>query len=518
MRARLPSFWIKAGLAVAVVAVADLLLYDADNIGLSLAIVSLALAAALAVANPATRRDRLALTALIAAFLFAALQAERPTAIGWLFFALSLAVAALAPRAHAGDDGWRWFQRLVLGGLKALIGPVLDLRDVLKVRARSRPLKVTAVLLAAVLPICGGAVFLWLFAAANPVIEGALASLSLPESDVARLVFWVVVALPGWAVLRPRGLRRTFAAPGLDGDLDIPGVTTASIVLSLLVFNALFAIQNGLDIAFLWSGAGLPKGVTFADYAHRGAYPLIATALLAGLFVLVFLRPGSATAALRPVRILVVAWIVQNLFLVASTALRTWDYIEAYSLTRMRIAALLWMALVAVGLVLIVWRLIRGRSSSWLINANLAAAGVVLVLCSVVDLGALAAAWNVRHAREVGGKGVNLDLCYMRSLKGAAVVSLAEMERRPMPPTLRERVMWTRQTMTADMAEAQSDWRFWCLRDARRLDRVATLTGSQGHFHALDRRGCDAVPRKPPGPLVVPRATQPLTPTPNPGT
>ena len=65
------------------------------------------------------------------------------------------------------------------------------------------------------------------------------------------------------------------------------------MTLSLAAFNLIFALQNGLDIFFLWSGAPLPEGMTLAEYAHRGAYPLIATALLAGLFVLVTMRPRS---------------------------------------------------------------------------------------------------------------------------------------------------------------------------------------------------------------------------------
>jgi hypothetical protein len=362
-----------------------------------------------------------------------------------------------------------------MAGLKSLVGPLFDLKRILKVRARSRPLKVTAILLAAFLPVFGGAIFLWLFASANPLISEGLATLALPELDVGRVVFWVFVALPVWAQLRPRGLRRTRAAPGMEGDLDLPGVTTASITVSLIVFNALFGLQNGLDVAFLWSGAGLPDGVSFADYAHRGAYTLIATAVLAGLFVLVFLRPGSRTADSPLVRILVTVWVAQNLFLVASTVLRTLDYLEVYSLTRMRIAALLWMAL--------------------------------------VDLGAVAASWNVRHAREVGGKGVNLDLCYFGDLKGSGVVSLADLERRLPPGDFRDRVAWKRRILAADVAGQQDAWRTWRWRDARRLNRVLALTGESFQRPAIDGRSCDG--KLPPLP---PKPTPPLTPTPNPGT
>jgi hypothetical protein len=211
-------------------------------------------------------------------------------------------------------------------------------------------------------------------------------------------------------------------------------VSPASIALSLAAFNLLFALQNGLDLVFLWSGAPLPSDLTLAAYAHRGAYPLIATALLAALFVLVTLRPGTPTGESPLVRRLVYVWIAQNVVLVASTMLRTFDYIDAYSLTRLRIAALVWMALVAVGLVLICVRLWRRKSGPWLINANLAAALLALTACSVIDLGAVAARWNVRHAREVGGAGVRLDLCYLNDLGPAALLPLVELESRPIGP------------------------------------------------------------------------------------
>lgn len=522
MRARLPGFWMKVALAVAVVAAADVLLFDVDGLGLNLGLFSLALVAALGLANPAIRRHRLALLALVAATVLAALQIERATFVGWALFAVAMAVAALAPRAPAGQDGWRWLQRLVAGGLKALVGPLLDARDVLGARARRGPIRATLMIAGAVLPLVGGVVFVSLFAAANPVIDEAFAAIRLPELQIARLIFWIMVTLIVWAVLRPRGLRRTLSTPGLDGDLNLPGVTPGSIVASLVVFNLIFAVQNGLDIAFLWSGAGLPKGVSFSEYAHRGAEPLIATALLAALFVLVFLRPGSATAESRPVRLLVTVWIAQNLFLVASTALRTIDYIEAYSLTRMRIAALLWMALVATGLVLITWRLLRGKSSGWLINSNLLAAGAVLAACSIVDLGAVTAAWNVRHAREVGGRGVALDLCHMRELGGAAVVSLAELEQRALPEELRRRAVVVRRELAEDMLRKTQYWRGWRFRDARRLARLEALGAPAARLgYERPEYGapyqCDGSPTPPP--IPPPPASQlPLTPSPKPGT
>jgi hypothetical protein len=364
---------------------------------------------------------------------------------------------------------------------------------------------------ALLLPLVGGAVFLWLFALANPVIEAAVAALRLPSVEVPRLVLWALAALVAWTILRPRGVRGTAGLPRLAPRLRSMGVTPNVIAASLGVFNLVFALENGLDLAYLWSGAGLPQGMTFAAYAHRGAYPLVATAILAGLFVLVFLPPASESAADSRVRALVVVWTGQTLFLVASTILRTLDYIDAYSLTRMRIAALIWMGLVAVGLILILWRLLAGRSSGWLINANLGAAGLVLAGCSVVDHGSIAAAWNVRHAAEVGGRGVPLDLCYIAGLRGAGLVPLARLETRLPADDLRERVQAVRRATQTKLSAEVSDWRAFRWRDARRLALARSLVHDAPPDPGPQPRGCDGRPA--PAPIV-----RPLTPPPNPGT
>jgi hypothetical protein len=359
-----------------------------------------------------------------------------------------------------------------------------------------------------ILPLVGTTIFILLFAAANPLIDAALASIDLSprfsEEDLAYIVFWLFVLVMVWTLVRPPRIRLEPAGPGLDPDFALPGVSPASVLLSLAAFNLVFALQNGLDLAFLWSGAGLPAGMTLAEYAHRGAYPLIATALLAGLFVLATLRPGSATAASRPIRLLVTLWIAQNLLLVASTMLRTFDYIEAYSLTELRIAALIWMVLVAIGLALICYRLLRGRSGAWLINANLLAALIVLTASASVDFGRTAAAWNVRHAREVGGRGANLDLCYLHALGPSALLPLVELESRPLPAELRERVAWLRSRAMTNLAERQDDWHGWTWRNSGRLAAATALVEERRLPRIGGNRLCDGHPIPPSPPLLAP--------------
>jgi hypothetical protein len=235
--------------------------------------------------------------------------------------------------------------------------------------------------------------------------------------------------------------------------------------------------------------------MTLADYAHRSAYPLILTALFAGLFVLVFLRPGSATAKVPTIRRLVTAWIAQNLFLVASSILRTVDYVEAYSLTVLRLSALLWMALVAVGLVLVLVRLLRERSAGWLINANLAAAGLLLGATCFVDLSATTAWWNLRHAREFDGDGAALDLCYMNELGASALLPLVAIERGTAASTvtsadLRARAQQVRrQVMVRTETEIRNSG--GSLLDRWRLAKARQRLGFSRSAMPVDGYGCD---------------------------
>ncbi|MFC0203653.1 DUF4153 domain-containing protein [Novosphingobium soli] len=473
------TFRWKLAPALLVVALGDWMFYQRQFHGSSFGVLALALVAALLAGHPAVRRDRRALAAMAASTVFASALAFDPGPLAWCLFWLAAGMAALLPRTGRFDDGWRWAQRLAWQGLRAPFGPLLDLSRLSRVgtvrRRNGGGLRAWIGLLA--LPLAGLAVFLVLFSAANPVFERTVSSLLeafVSPDIVVRAALWTLLFTMAWSLLRPALARRLLPSPGAAPDMPLPGVSVASVRLSLVLFNLLFAVQNLLDLAYLGGLAPLPAGVTLADYAHRGAYPLVATALLAALFVLVTLRPGSDTARSPAIRRLVTLWVIQNVVLVGSSMLRTIAYVEAYSLTPLRIAALAWMALVAFGLGAICWRLLRGRSAAWLINVNCAAAALVLTTASFVDLGAVSARWNVAHAREVGGRGAALDLCHLTALGDPAVLPLLRLEaRRGLAPAFRARVQATRMTLLDRMEREQRLG--WTLRGQWRLQRARAL-------------------------------------------
>jgi hypothetical protein len=466
------SFTTKVLGLIATVSLADQLFYGAAGAGTTLGFFAIAVILTVAALRPELRSHPGALAAVGGAAWFAGVMLHAPSLLAATLCWAALSLAVLLPRATRFGNGAAWLLRLLIHTAAAPFRPLVDYNRSRRVRgrvpARFDMLGAAATL---VLPVVGTTLFVLLFTIANPLIGEWVGRLdpfaAAGALSPVRLLFWITVAILVWRPLSPR-LPRLLPAIDTSG-IGLPGASTASVILSLVAFNAIFLVQNALDLHFLWSGAALPDGMSYAEYAHRGAYPLIVTALLAGLFVLLTTRSGSAMAGDERIRLLVSLWIAQNVFLVASTMLRTLAYIDAYSLTELRIQALVWMGLVATGLALICARLWLRRSAAWLVNANLLAVLLVLGASAWIDYDRMAAGWNVRHAREVGGRGTSLDLCYLGRMGDSALLPLIELETKAIPDELRDRVRWVRSNAYRDLAARQSDWRSWTWRGSRRL-------------------------------------------------
>ena len=484
------SYAGKVAAAAGLLTVSDLIFFGYRG-GSVIGAFALAWLAALVIARPAVRRARHAPIAIGAAALFALTLVDDPSLLATLLFLTAIGSAALLP-GHVFDHAGRWSARLLALAMKGPFRAVADLIRFARLSTRGGS-SIVSIGLNVVLPLGGGALFLALFANANPVLANVLSSIRMPGSFtlILHLILLAVTLSFVWPSLRPRAIRYAPARTALRAIMPDP--PTTAIIVTLLVFNAVFAIENALDILFLWSGARLPAEVTLADYAHRGAYTLIVTVLIAAAFVLIALRPGSPAAQNSLVRRLLLVWIAQNILLVASSMLRLLDYIDAYSLTVLRISALAWMVLVAVGLLLVCWRLFAGRSAAWLINANTFAAMIVLSLASVVDLGAVSAAWNVRHTRDPA----QLDLCYLRSLGTSSLLPLMALRDAPIDDETQDRAVYLSNALYRELRTDQGHWQGWTFRGARRLAEAERLLARNARIErpAPYGRNCDGTIR-----------------------
>jgi Domain of unknown function (DUF4173) len=509
---------VLAGAAVAVTALADFLFYQHAP-GVSVAV----FAAALGVAALVTNRLCARWTTLAAAPIVLA-AALAPAVEDFSLLSLAFAVTGVCVFVLMAA-GWAKrpaAQRLTDVVWMVVSGPFRLAADLGSAATEARQQGITKHgvnwLVAWIVPAGLGGLFLVLFAQANPLIEHWFREWLTggPHNwrlDLARPLFWLAAAALIWPFLRvrvddkpvmkdvvkaldqalsdPVYLPHESAKAALPDAEPVaepaeagPAETTpdnaapvegplfgrTAILRSLVLFNALFAVQTALDVTYLWGGLALPVEMTYATYAHRGAYPLIVTALMAGGFVLAAMRPGSGAARCRLARALVYLWSGQTVLLVLSSILRLDLYVEAYSLTEWRCAAFVWMLLVAAGLVLIMVRIMLDLTNRWLVAANAAVLAIALYACSLIDFSGVIARFNVTHSREIAGAGQPVDVAYLCRLGPAALPALDVLAKAKADAN-----GWLPQSSLFDCrpsleqlhAMRMADWRAWTFRGYR---------------------------------------------------
>lgn len=448
-----------------------LILWENTGLSLSLLFAAISLAAVLL-----GRRDP---AVIIAAISGPALLLIEVTALSVFLALCALALTALLAAARGPATSGGLAPSLVRFAAFAPFRLAIDAWRGARI-ARRRPLKVKLNAAIWVMPAICGLVFIGLFAEANPVFADLLGHLDpfawLTEDGVVRLVFWAFAITAIWPFLRPaRAMRkRVVALRAPRAESVIFG--EAAILRALLVFNALFAFQTALDLALLTGGAALPEGMTYANYAHRGAYPLVVTAMLAAAFVLAALREGSASAANPLIRRLVTLWIAQNVLLTATAAFRNALYVEAYGLTELRLAAFVWMALVALGLALIVTRIALGKSAAWLVGRNTIALAATLVTATTINTSALIADYNVSKWLGDPDRVTRIDVHYLMRLGPHAIPAVDRLLAAPSNLTDDERYWLTdwRKACALTVLERSTDWRAFTMREARLAQYLST--------------------------------------------
>ncbi|MEX0317238.1 MAG: DUF4153 domain-containing protein [Ruegeria sp.] len=315
-------------------------------------------------------------------------------------------------------------------------------------------------------PVGGGLLLGGLLISANPVLSDGLERFFDAGIRVERVLFWLGAALLIWPILAvavETGLLAPKAGPNRPRRMPGLGINAASVANALILFNLLMAVQTAMDAVYLWGGAALPDGMSYAQYAHRGAYPLVATALLAGAFALAARPFLHERRGLRP---LVLLWLGQNVALVISSLLRLSLYVEAYGFTYLRVHAGIWMGIVAVGLCLTAWQILCERPNRWLLLRCAVLGVAVLYACCFVNFAALIARENLRQTERYDAYYVCL-LGPMAAAELAAAPHMAGCEAQP--PRI-------------------GNWREWGFRADRVIRSLAVATEPESP-HEDPRRG-----------------------------
>jgi hypothetical protein len=458
----------RLALVVPLTLLADLWLFRRPA-GVGLTLLALAVAA-LGVARYGRRlRHAHPWTALWLALALAATLEPSATGIG-LLIVLGWALVAMS-RLGAGRSLFEAVVRGLTGGLRSFTAAPRDARRAALISSRRGggrnlspawvyvvPAGVTCVFAALVVPAN-----LMLFRWATEFTDTLRRALS--TFDAARLAFWALVLAGLYGLFRFRLGRHPAHARRRAPRPQAPARAANELracLLTLLALNILFLAANATDLAYLWMRFELPGGVTYAQYAHQGTTRLIVAVVLAAVTIVVFFRRGTAQTEHRTARALAGAFVVQNVFVLAGAASRLVLYAGAYGLTRLRVATFFWLALVAVGFVLLGLRILQRRTLRFLLDANTASTLVVLALWAMLDVDGYVADWNVdRHLRD---PQATMDVSYLGDLGPGALPALARLARDGDP----EVAAHARRVLDRRVQEEREHHAFWASWSYRR--------------------------------------------------
>jgi hypothetical protein len=207
-------------------------------------------------------------------------------------------------------------------------------------------------------------VFIALFSSADAVFASVVENLFGFELDLGD-VAWRIGLAAALAWLAAGGLALAAAAPMADGSATAEQggwrAGAVEVVTVLLAVDAVFLLFVALQAAYLFGGLDTlaAVGMTYADYARRGFFELVAVAVLAGGLVI-----AADRLARRRARWLVAAAIGLALLtgvVLISAALRLRLYQDAYGWTELRLYVLATIVLLGLAVAGLVAALLTNR-------------------------------------------------------------------------------------------------------------------------------------------------------------
>ena len=411
---------------------------------------------------------------------------DSPTVVFLDLLAVLIAVSLAVLRGRSGGLRLAGISEYVLGGIYtgalSSAGPLpvairdVKWREVARGGWRDPALAATrGVFIAAPLLLVFGA----LFVAADAVFEKLVVDfLGFDVAEVFGHLFlillytWVTAGLLWVALLASNPESLSFRRP----DSLSLGIIELGIVLGLL--DLLFLVFVIVQVRYLFCGAErvlTTAGLTYAEYARRGFFELVAVTALALPTLLLahwLLRSGSRE---RVFRVLAGA-LVALLFVVMASALqRMYLYLEEYGLTELRLYATFFMAWLAVVLVWFLLTVLRGRRYRFAFGALVTGFAAILLI-NVMNPDALIARTNLDRLEE----GKRFDAYYLTTLSADAAPALFDA----LPEIPEERLLIqgdfsVEQALVRRWKGGESDWRTWNLsrERARRLAETYVVTG-----------------------------------------
>src|SRR6478736_436039 len=323
---------------------------------------------------------------------------------------------------------------------------------------------------------------------ADPAFGKFLEAWTGPSFEEA-IAHVLVTAFIAWPVA---GWLRAATRPAADdlaefADRVVPRFDFYGVAPALYAISTLLAAYLLFQARALFGGAAYVEattGLTYAEYARRGFFELVAvTAIVLGILLIAdrVLDHGDEKASRR---FRIVGWVVVTLVavLMGSALQRMWVYVSFFGLSDTRLYATAGMCWLAVAIGWFGWTVLRGRPARFGFGLLVASAAWVAAL-NVVNPEAVVVRVNLLRRLQ----GRSFDVIYHGHLSADATDALVAAAPKLGTGDCRGLLMLVHDDHAA-ARERWKDWRTWSAPVAH-ADR--TLAGTREEV--LDRN-CPAVP------------------------
>lgn len=197
-----------------------------------------------------------------------------------------------------------------------------------------------------------------------------------------------------------------------------------ALIILFTALNIMLVAVNSMDVNYLYLGAGLPEGVTHKMFVHKGVGMLIFSIFL-GISILLYFFRGKLNFEKNSklAKALALIWVAQNVFMVISTTLRNNIYVCDALLSYKRLGVYFWLAFAFIGLIITAIKLIKNKTTWFLIQKNSIAVFSIFILSTLVNWDSLISNFNLRRANEMTDISP-IDKHYLLSLSESNIASM----------------------------------------------------------------------------------------------
>jgi Leucine-rich repeat (LRR) protein len=270
-------------------------------------------------------------------------------------------------------------------------------------------------------------------------------------------------------------------------------------VILLVVLNLMLLLLNSLDVGYLWVDGKLPEGMKHKEFVHDGVGSLIASLIFAIIIMLYYFRGRlNYHSKNKTLKLLAYVWIVQNIFMIISTAYRNNMYIEESGISYKKIGLYVYLMLCLIGLVTTYIKISRNKSNMYLIRVNPWCYYAILIVSCLINWDVIITGFNLNKAFKENKK---LEKYYLADLSFKNLPQLLvlpdsvkgydDYEARDYYFALRGtyfssfKVALDKKLFSFMTDMQDPDWQSWCAEKSRVYDEVLALN-EQKQIKAVD--------------------------------